>query len=115
LRHHPLVRWIPALGWAALLLWLGTRTSDALPSGPPGLDKLAHAAFYGVLGLLVARASGSVAAAAGAALLVGLLDEWLQSSTAGRTADWLDLAADVAGAWLGGWVLIRTRRWRGRS
>lgn len=115
MRHHRWARWIPALAWAALLLWLGTRTSDTLPSGPPGLDKLAHMALYGVLGLLVAHASGSVPWAVAAALLVGLADEWLQSGTAGRTADWLDLVADVAGALLAGWALIRTRRRRRRS
>ena len=107
-------RWLPAVAWAALLLWLGTRPPGGLPETGPRLDKLAHACFYGVLGLLAARASGRVTVAALAGLVIGGLDEWLQSGV-GRDADALDLAADLLGAALGGWIYMRTPWARRRS
>jgi len=98
-----LSRWLAPLSWAALLIWLGRSPPSALPEGPAGFDKLLHAGAYGVLGLLAAWAArrGALAGAL-AALLVGGLDEWSQSAVAGRHADLLDLAADVAGGALGG-------------
>ncbi len=110
-----LLRWAPPVGWTGLLLFLGTRPSDGLPSGPEGLDKLAHLAFYAVLGALVARAGARVQVCILAGLLVGAADELLQSGIASRTADWFDLLADVVGAGLGGWVYLRTTRAQTRS
>jgi len=99
-----------AAAWAGLLIWLGTRPADGLPAAWPGVDKLAHAGAYGLLGLLVARAAGarSVWLPALAGLVWGALDEWLQASVPGRSSDLLDIAADTIGALLGGWVAIRT-------
>ena len=108
-------RWAAAAAWAALLLYLGSRPGDDLPSGPPGFDKFAHLAFYGVLGVLVAHASRRWPPALLAGLLIGAADEWIQSSLASRTADALDLVADVAGAAIGGLICVRTRRAAGRS
>ena len=108
------LRWLAVAAWVALLLWLGTRAPGRLPSPGQGWDKVAHAAFYGVLGVLVAHASRSLPAALLAGLAVGALDEWLQAGV-GRDADLLDLAADVAGAALGGWLCLRTARARRRS
>jgi VanZ family protein len=79
------------------------------------MDKLAHLGFYAVLGWLVARACGKWAPAALAGLMIGVLDEWIQSGTAGRSADPFDLAADVAGAALGAWLGLRAARMAGRS
>ena len=108
----PLSRWLPALAWALLLLWLGHRPPAELPEGPAGFDKLMHAGAYAVLGALVAWAGRRGAlVGAGAALLIGGLDEWAQSTVDGRFADWFDLAADVVGGALGGlavkWLIAR--------
>ena len=104
----PLLRWSPLVVWAGVLLFLGTRSPGDLPSGPAGFDKLAHLGFYSVLGALVARTGGHRTACVLAGLVLGATDEWLQSSIPGRTAEWLDLAADVVGAGLGGWIYLRT-------
>lgn len=110
-----LLRWAPPGIWAGFLLFLGTRPGDRLPAGPAGFDKLAHVAFYAVLGALTARASRRWAVGLLAGLIVGTLDEWLQSGTTGRAADALDVVADVVGAGLGGWVYLRTSRSYDRS
>ena len=105
-------RWIPALAWAGLLLWLGHRPPSEIPTGPGGFDKVLHAGAYLVLGLLAAWAARrGVLVGLCAALLIGGLDEWLQTTVEGRYADWADLAADVVGGALGGlaarWVIAR--------
>jgi VanZ family protein len=95
--------------WAGFLLFTGSRTSAQMPVPELkyGLDKLAHVATYGLLGLLLRRASGRFLAAVGIAVAIGLLDEWLQSAAAGRRASLLDLAADAAGAAVGAWAWRR--------
>jgi VanZ family protein len=110
--RNRLLRWLPAAAWSALLLYLGTRAPGALPSPGAGLDKIAHACFYGVLGLLAAHGGGRLLPAIALAALVGGLDEWLQSGV-GRDADLLDWAADVAGAAAGAFLYLRTP-WAGR-
>lgn len=115
-------RWAPALAWAALILFLGTRPVADLPfPAVPGLDKAAHAVVYAVLGFLAIRALGTPgpwrALLWGAAigLFWGFLDEWAQTATPNRTAELGDLLADVAGAAAGGWLGFRTSRVRARS
>lgn len=72
-----------------------------------GLDKVLHACAYGVLGVLLRRAIGpdaSTAATIGGAVLgivAGILDEWIQSGTPGRTATASDALADAVGVVLG--------------
>jgi VanZ family protein len=115
-------RWGPALAWAALILFVGTRPVAVVPlPAVPGLDKAAHAAVYGVLGFLAIRALGTAGPwrallwGAVIGLLWGSLDEWAQSATPNRTAELGDLLADVAGAAAGGWLAFRTIRVRARS
>ena len=110
-------RWIAPGLWALLLLGLGRRTGGGLPADLPGLDKVAHAVFYGVLGFLVGRTQprAPVAVALLAGLVVGGLDEWSQSFVPGRHSDWADLLADVCGAAAGGWLAGRTLARRRRS
>jgi VanZ family protein len=101
-----------AIAWAALLIFLGSRPGDALPESPlldlPGADKVLHAAVYGVLGALVARAGAAaswrraVLLGTLAGLACGMLDEWVQGHVPGRTRSWADLLADTAGALFGG-------------
>ncbi|MBN1773685.1 MAG: VanZ family protein, partial [Deltaproteobacteria bacterium] len=101
--------WWPAGAWATLVL---TLTSLPQPDVPfpvfAGLDKLAHAGLYAVLGFLAAlgtardarlrsRSAGLLLlAVAGCLAALGALDELHQSWIPGRSADLLDWVADVA-------------------
>ena len=79
-----------------------------LPALPGNTDKQVHGALYGALAILLVRARtrGDIPAitvrdAAIAwviATVYGATDEFHQSFVPGRSADWLDLAADAAGA-----------------
>lgn len=120
----PLLRWAPAVLWAALIFTLSSIAG--LPAPPGGLtDKHAHFVTYAVLcACLVwgltdrapARTTWPIAAAAVVlASLYGASDEWHQSFVPGRETSMRDLAADAAGAVLAGiglraWAIIRARR-----
>jgi VanZ family protein len=80
---------------------------------PVPWDKVAHALVFAVLAVTIGLASGLrgwrvVLLAAGAALLIGVLDEWHQVFLPGRQAGLDDLAADVVGG-LAGALLLRLR------
>jgi hypothetical protein len=96
-----------AAGWAGALFWASSRSS--WPFTPPAFlswDSLLHAVAYAVLaallyGVLGPARLGTLRAAVVAAAIAGAYgatDEWHQSFVPGRSADPLDLAADVAGA-----------------
>lgn len=90
------------------------------PGQVPVNDKLAHVAFFALVGLLAARACvdghgwrvrKTAAAVLLGALAWGVLDEFHQSFTPGRAVEAGDVAADVAGASLGlGAALVVLRR-----
>ena len=108
-RHQPFGVW----RWAVVAAYMA---AVFLVSGGPGpdlppvshVDKLLHAAAYGVMAGLAAWAlangrlrevSGRVALLAWAiAAAYGASDEWHQCFVPGRQSDWRDLAADAAGA-----------------
>ena len=102
-------RWLPPLAWAALILILTSIPGSRLPALPlSNFDKVVHLTIYGVLGWLAARAwlSGSrgVTMALVAIALVsyfGAIDEWHQQFIPQRSMDFLDWAADTAGATIG--------------
>jgi VanZ family protein len=104
-------RWIPPIAWAAVILTLTSiPASDLAPVGAfafPGADKLVHVGMYGVLGALLARAVGvppsprTLGRLLLGVLLFAAVDEWHQRFIPGRSADVLDLVADLAGATLG--------------
>ena len=118
-----MIRWGPALVWAAVIFTFSSFSK--LPAPPGGLtDKHAHLAVYGVLGALLvwgltdrapARTTWKVVATVVVvALLYGLSDEFHQSFVPGREVSGLDLAADVAGAAIAAialraWAIIRAR------
>ena len=89
-------------------LWLSSqsRLPTALP-GFAGADKVAHAAWFFALGLLVYRSlrlatswprrNVALAVVVGA-LLWGISDEFHQSFVPGRSVEAADVAADVGGA-----------------
>ncbi|MEO5820818.1 MAG: VanZ family protein [Vicinamibacteraceae bacterium] len=119
-----LVRWAPAVLWAALIFALSSFSS--LPAPPGGLtDKHAHFITYAALAALIvwgltdrspARTTWTVAAVAAVlTALYGVSDEWHQSFVPGRDVSALDLAADAAGGVLAtvalrAWAIIRARR-----
>jgi VanZ family protein len=115
--------------WAGAI-WFGSNLSigEESPINFIGLDKLGHAIEFGILGLVAANAlltltgrnqsnrssssqresvwNGAVLIAA----LWGWLDEIHQFWVPGRNTDPSDLLADVIGAAIGAWVLLRWMR-----
>jgi VanZ like protein len=86
--------------WMAVIFWLSSAPRDFLPPGVFGtfLGNAAHAPIYGLLALLVARASGSPPVGFVLAVLYGISDEWHQSFVPGRSSSVFDLATDAVGA-----------------
>ena len=90
------------------------------PGQVPLNDKLAHVAYFALVGLLAARAGlagegwgplRTAAVVVAGALGWGFLDELHQSFTPGRSAEAADVAADAVGAALGaGAAIARLRR-----
>lgn len=115
--NSPAARWGMALGWTGLIFGLSHQPTVPLP-GIPGVDKLAHAAEYGLYALLVARAIfphlkrespthgwGPVLAWC---LFYAITDEIHQAYVPGRSSDWLDVVADGTGALLCATLLSRS-------
>jgi VanZ family protein len=107
--------WAPVVAWAAVIFALSS-VSDlgtGLGTWDLVLRKLAHAAEFGLLGALLARALGRpwTAFALGAAYAVS--DEVHQHFVPGRVGAPLDVAIDAVGVALG--VLAWRRRARFRA
>lgn len=102
-RRRSLLLAAPAVGWAALILFVSTRPASDLPAvGFPLADKLFHVAEYAVLALLLALPFRGLGGKRYVAILVvglafAVLDEVVQSTVPGRLADPADVAADVLG------------------
>jgi len=96
--------------WVALTLTLTSIPDPEFGPSFPGADKLAHFAFYGVMGFLFVlwrREIGTEAAAAIVwaaifAALLGAVDEFHQQWIPGRSMELLDWATDFAGGTAGG-------------
>jgi VanZ family protein len=111
-------RWLPPLGWAALITYFSSRTGQQLPRWEVmAHDKLLHAGEYGVFGFLLANALGLrvwwLAPLLGA--LFGVLDEYHQSFVPGRNGnDPGDMLADLCGATIGAFAFYMFHRLRRR-
>lgn len=110
---------IPALLWAAVLFWVSAQeTLPHIPYQFLGIDKLQHAAAYGILALLLlygARWPKNPLLAwrwAEVAAFYGMTDEIHQLFVEGRSSDVLDLLADGSGALLcvACWLWIANRQ-----
>lgn len=94
---------VPMLVWTATVLWIGSRPGIELPATDLAVDKLGHFGMYGILGLTLAWGWLQNGRRPGAALLVlvgilvGVLDELVQISVPGRSAEIADVVADAAG------------------
>jgi VanZ family protein len=116
--------WGPAVTWAVLIFVLSSIPGKTLSPVQlfAGIDKVAHAGVYAVLGatvLLAARRTwalsgrASVLLAAALAVGYGITDELHQLLVPGRSADAFDVVADGLGALFGAFVAER-RPWRTR-
>ena len=93
------------IGWVALLITLTSIPDPDFGHGFRGADKVAHCCFYGVAGLLCALwrresgvgAMGAAAFAIAFVVLLGAADEIHQHWIPGRSMEFLDWVADVAG------------------
>jgi VanZ family protein len=108
--------WLPALAWMGIIFALSAQPD--LPHPDTGwadflVSSLAHAFVFGVLALLLARASGDRPHAVRRAFLLTVLyalsDEFHQAFVPGRVPDLWDLACDGLGA---GLVLLAWAWWR---
>ncbi len=103
--------WLPVIAWAALIFTLSSIPD--LGTGLGGWDlalrKLAHAAEYAVLGLLLLRAIGRALPAFLLAAAYAVADEVHQAFVPGRHASPLDVAIDVTGVAIGLALATRIR------
>jgi len=101
------------MAWAAAILGITSIPNARMP-GPEHSDKAGHFAMYAPLGALAA--ASWVAAPLLLVTLIGAafgaIDEYHQRFIAGRSASWIDWAADVAGVFVGGAVIVAVRRHR---
>ena len=103
----PVLRWLPALAWAAVIWILSSR--PVVPAVEiPYVDKVFHAGEFGVLALLLAWAAAPALSryrppirmlvVVVVSLFYGIADEAHQAFVPGRSCDAADVAADLAGA-----------------
>lgn len=101
------VPYLPALLWAAGVLFVGGQSNPPAPRTDLPLDKFAHFGMYGVLGVLTGygwlRAGRRPARLwlFAALVAVGATDELHQLVVPGRSGEWGDWVADVAGGGVG--------------
>ena len=112
-RARQFAGYLPAVAYAAVLLYFGTRAGGPEILSRGHLDKVAHFSAYAGLGALLAwgwlkagrRPAAGVLVAA--ALAQGMAEELLQTRIPGRYGDPLDWLADAAGAITGFMVAAR--------
>jgi VanZ family protein len=101
--------WLPVVAWAALIFALSSIPD--LGTGLGGWDlalrKIAHAAEYAVLGVLLVRAVGRELPAAALGIAYAVTDEVHQTFVPGRQGAPLDVVIDAVGVLVGVYVLSR--------
>jgi VanZ like family len=104
--------WLPVVAWAGLIF-----TLSAIPDLGTGLGgwdlvlrKLAHAAEFAVLGLLLLRALGHAWSAFWLGVAYAVTDEIHQAFVPGRLGSPLDVVIDAAGVAAGVVLALRFRR-----
>ena len=103
--------WLPVVAWAGLIFTLSSIPD--LGTGLGGWDlvlrKLAHAAEFAVLGLLLVRALRRPLLAFWLGTVYAVTDELHQSFIPGRVGSPLDVAIDAAGVAVGVAVAMRLK------
>jgi VanZ family protein len=96
-------RWIPVLGWAAVIFAFSSIPSLSTHLGTWDLllRKAAHLTEYAILAVLLRRASGSYGWAFGLAVAYAASDEWHQTFVRGRHGSPIDVGIDAVGISLG--------------
>jgi VanZ family protein len=104
--------WIPVVLWAGLIFGISSIPSlgTGLGTWDLVLRKLAHVTEYGILAILVYRASGRAAVAVAAASIYAVTDEIHQLFVSGRHGSPLDWLIDTAGAVTGLFFYLRAER-----
>jgi VanZ family protein len=112
-------RYVPAVVWAGVVLWIGSRPNLTLPVETDlSIDKFGHFVVYGVRGVTWGwgwvRNGGRPAAwlLICGGILVGAVDELIQAGVPGRSAEAGDVVADALGVLTGFWL---GKRWFGRG
>ena len=104
--------WLPVVAWAGLIFILSSIPD--LGTGLGGWDlvlrKLAHAAEFAVLGLLLVRALARPWAAFWLGSAYAVTDEIHQAFVPGRLGSPVDVAIDAAGVAVGVAVAVRLSR-----
>lgn len=100
--------YLPWAGWVAVLVVFAFVALPEAPQPPSlNIDKVRHAAAYALLGGLAARGAAgrggtfAFVVAFFTVLLVGTGTEIIQAFVPGRSADIVDLGADLAGGIFG--------------
>jgi len=112
--------------WAAVLWWLSSQSKLPSPAKFEGIDKIEHTLYFaagGMCFLLSLRTAGFARKTTSAILLTalfcaitGLLDEWHQTFTPGRSGgDVWDWAADTLGGFVGAWLVLGVQNLVARS
>ncbi len=115
--------WLPVLGFITLIFAMSSVSDLPTENLFPHMDKVAHLAEYGILGLLTGRALRSASPpfvtkfwfglAIIATIAVGMLDEAFQSTVPGRHSSRMDFTADMIGAVAGIVALVQgSRLWQ---
>jgi VanZ like family len=103
--------WLPVVAWAGLIFTLSSIPD--LGTGLGGWDlvlrKLAHAAEFAVLGLLLVRALGRPLLSFWLGAAYAVTDELHQSLVPGRLGSPLDVAIDAAGVAVGVALAVRLK------
>lgn len=119
---HPAPWRVFLIVWAGVLIWLSEQSHLPSPAKFEGIDKIQHAIYFaggGVCFLLGLRLAGHLRSFRAAMIatvafcsLVGVLDEWHQTFTPGRSgADVWDWAADTLGGLLGALIALAIEKW----
>ena len=106
--------WLPVLAWAGMIFALSSvpDLGTGLGTWDLVLRKLAHAAEYAILALLVLRATRSPWLAVVLAGLYAVSDEVHQTFVEGRQGSVRDIVIDTLGATIGvlAWLTVSRRR-----
>jgi VanZ family protein len=107
-------RWLPAVVWAAIIFAFSSIPSlnSGLGTWDVVLRKCAHMTEYGILAVLLVRATRSAPWAFTLAVVYAASDELHQSFVRGRHASPVDVAIDTVGIAIG---LLALERWRRRD
>jgi hypothetical protein len=102
-----------ATGMVAGLFILGSLPIAVGLFRPP-IDKFVHAGFFSILTIFLCHGTNrsNLPAVFSGVALIGILDEWHQYYLPGRTADILDLTADITAAGTIIFIIYLIRRYK---